>query len=210
LNLVAKRATTGRKRDGVGVWLVFVIVLILCLVVMGGASHFQNQELNRNIVDAYLGRMAEQIALSAVEEAFYKLHHHLLDPETDAAVKTNWDSFLVSIPDNSLPTEIIEPEITRAEFKTGPKRPKDYDVEKIEPVEMQLVHTECDYGKGFTSGALEFRTSVRVRIGAFPVGIAVTRRVKVRKRFYAAESSETQSPVLRFMSEDISREVWRQ
>ncbi len=79
----------------------------------------------------------------------------------------------------------------------------------LEDVSMTLVHREMDFAHGFWCGAIEFETSVRLRMGRFPAGGAVHRRLRVRKRYYATQVSAPQSPILRFMPEDLSREVSR-
>ena len=197
-------------RSGFGLWVIITVVLLLLLSVLGGASHFQNRELNRGIVEAYLGRIATHVASSAVEETYWRLHHHMMSPTIDATVKEDWAVLLLTPPDNRPHFERVPPRVTRYVFQKAKDRPTDYDVEEISDVDLTMVGAAYDFNEGFQSGVVELECTARLRIGAFPAGIAVTRRVRARKRFYCTQATATQSPVLRFMPEDVSREVLRQ
>lgn len=199
-----------RSRSGFGLWVVITIVLLLLLSGLGGASHFQNRELNRGIVEAYLGRIAAHIASSAIEETYWRLHRHMMTPVVDRSVKEDWAVLLLTPPDRKPHFERVPPRVTRHVFQQAKDRPTDYDVEEISDVDLTLVGCAFEFSEGFQSGVVELECAARLRIGAFPAGIAVTRRVRARKRFYCTQATATQSPVLRFMPEDVSREVLRQ
>lgn len=199
-----------RRRAGFGFWVIVTIVIILMLSVMGGASHWQNRELNRTIAESYLGRIASQVALSAIEETYWRLTHHMLTPTIDSTVKEDWAVLLLTPPDGKAHREILPPRVTRHLFQEASTKPADYAVEEVSDVEVNLVGAAFDVANGFQSGVVELEAAARLRIGAFPAGIAVTRRLRVRKRYYCTQATETQSPVLRFMTEDVSREVMRQ
>lgn len=201
---------TQRSRSGFGLWVIITIVLILLLSGLGGASHFQNRELNRGIVEAYLGRIAAHVASSAVEETYWRLHHHMMSPTIDPTVKEDWAVLLLTPPDDQAHFEQVPPRVTRHVYQQAKDRPTDYTVEEISDVCLTLVGAAYEYNEGFQSGVAELECAARLRIGAFPAGIAVTRRVRARKRFYCTQATATQSPVLRFMAEDVSREVLRQ
>ncbi|MBI3892748.1 MAG: hypothetical protein HY303_14595 [Candidatus Wallbacteria bacterium] len=157
-----------------------------------------------------MGRAATDIASSAIDEVYWKLTRHMMTPMVDSDVKNDWDSLLVEVPSDVHPAETIPPRMTRRVFEPTTERPIDFTVEDVEDVEMTLVHREMDFGHGFWCGAIELETAVRLRMGRFPAGVAVTRRLRVRKRYYATQVSATQSPIVRFMPEDLSREVSRQ
>jgi hypothetical protein len=197
------------NRGGFGTWITLTIVLLVGLAVTGGAAHMQNMGLSHSIVESYLGHEATQIAVSAIEETFYKLHHNLLCPEVDRRITNDWVAILTSVPDGSHPVESVVPKFTRYQFQEAPDRPTDFTVELIEDVRLTLIDASFDFAHAFQSGAVEFETAVRLRVGSFPAGIAVTRRVRVRKRFCAAVSDAALSPDLRFLDGDISREVTR-
>ncbi|MBI4869787.1 MAG: hypothetical protein HY816_22840 [Candidatus Wallbacteria bacterium] len=198
-----------RGRDGFGFWVIVVVLILMILAGVGIASYSQNQQLNRSIVEAYLGRVAIDIAGSAIEEAHWRMTRHVMTPLVDSSVTNDWDALLVEVPGPGNPSEVISPRMTRRVFEATPARPLDFTVEDIEDVGLTLVHREFDFAHGFWCGALEYETAVRLRMGRFPAGVAVTRRLRVRKRYYATQISATQSPVLRFMPEDLSREVGR-
>jgi hypothetical protein len=198
------------RRSGFGFWVIMTIVIILMLSVMGGASHWQNRELTRTIAESYLGRIASQVALSAVEETYWRLTRHMLTPTVDSTVKEDWAVLLLTPPDDKPHKETIPPRVTRHLFQQASTKPTDYTVEEVGDVQLELVRASFDVANGFQSGVVELEASARLRIGAFPAGVAVTRRLRVRKRYYCTQATETQSPVLRFMSEDVSREVLRQ
>jgi hypothetical protein len=198
-----------RSRGGFGTWITLTIVLIVGLAVTGGAAHMQNMGLSHSIVESYLGHEATQIAVSAIEEAFYKLHHNLLSPEVDRRIRNDWVAFLTSVPDGSHPTDAVAPKYTRYQFQEAADRPTDFTVEQIEDVRLSMIDASFDFAHAFQSGAVEFEAAVRLRVGSFPAGIAVTRRVRIRKRFCAAVSDAALSPDLRFLDGDISREVTR-
>jgi hypothetical protein len=199
-----------RARSGFGLWVVITICIVLLLAVMGGASHMQNRELNRGIVEAYLGRIAAQVATSAIEETYWRLHHNFMSPTVDPSVTEDWAVVLLTPPDGKPHFERIPPRVTRHVFQKRADRPVDFTVEEISDVDLTLVGCQFEFSEGFQSGVVELECAARLRIGAFPAGIAVTRRVRARKRFYCTQATATQSPVLRFMAEDVSREVLRQ
>jgi hypothetical protein len=91
--------------------------------------------------------------------------------------------------------------ITRAQL-TGGER--DHDVESVGDVTLSLVHAETDAATGLRVGVVQLETVARLRIGAFAAGVSVTRRLRVRKRFYVTRGE------LAFLAADVSREVLRQ
>ena len=197
-------------RAGFGLWVVITILLVLLLSVMGGASHFQNRELNRGIVEAYLGRIATHVATSGIEETYWRLHHNYMSPTIDPSVSEDWAVLLLTPPDKATHFERIPPRVTRYVFQKGKSAPTDFTVEEVTDVDLTLVGAAYEFSEGFQSGVVELECAARLRIGAFPAGLAVTRRVRERKRFYCTQATATQSPVLRFMPESVSREVLRQ
>jgi len=196
-----------RRRDGFGFWVILTVCLLIVLSVMGGASHLQNRELNRSIAEAYLGRIAAHVASSAIEETYWRLHHNMMSPTVDASVSEDWAVLLLTPPDNKPHFERLPPRVTRHVFQERSDRPTDFTVEDISDVDLNLVGMAFEFEEGFQSGVVELECTARLRVGAFPAGIAVTRRVRERKRFYCTQATATQSPVLRFMPEDVSREV---
>ncbi len=198
-----------RRREGFGFWVVAVVIVLLLLAVPGGASHFQNRQLHRGIVESYLGRVALGAARSAVEEAYYRLQAHLLTPKADPGVSRDWEALLVAIPDDRQYSESIPPRIAWHFLTEAPGHPDDFTLEDIEDVKMTVVSRVFDAGRSLWSGVLEFETAASLKLGAFPGAPAVTRRLLVRKRFFATLADDSQMPRLRFLPEDVSVEVAR-
>lgn len=198
-----------RRRGGFGFWVIAIVVLISMIFVASTAAYFQNQTLNRSLVDSYIGRTAVNIAVSAIEEGYYRLHRHTLSPEVDPSVRLNWETVFVSVPGARPEPQVIVPEATKYYFSDPAFAPTDYTVEEISNVTMTLVDWAWNVGAGFWSGVCEFECRVRLKVGPTIGGVAVARTVRIRKRWYAAQSSAVQSPDIRYLPEDVSKEIVR-
>jgi len=190
-------------------WVVAVVVIIMILAGGASAAYLQGRTLNRQLVDAYLGDVATNIGVSAVNEAYHRLYRHTLTPEVDPKAIHNWEWVMVSMPGKRPPSQVIDPIASRFYFQDPAYATPEYTVEEITDVTMTLVDWAWNVTYGFWSGVMEFNVLVRVRLGSFPAGIAVTRRVRIRKRYYATQSSAYNSPSLQYLAEDVTREVSR-
>ncbi|MBI4862146.1 MAG: hypothetical protein HY815_18100 [Candidatus Riflebacteria bacterium] len=184
--------------------MVWILGLMAVLVVLGIAAATQVSSTRLTLERAFARRVAEQAALSAIEEACARLEESLPRIAPAAAGERRDLGAALCWPDGRRLTAstVVEPEVTRSAMDPG-----QIEVGAVEAVSSpwQIVCDElADGSTAITeAGVLQLTAKIVVKAAPGPV----RRKVTVRRYIRAAPESPGSDLTIRILAHDVATVV---